>query len=715
MAQKAASRTSRRRVVAKPARRKKAAGRIQRPAAAGNPLLEAWTGPFELPPFARLRSEHFLPAFDRALAHNLTELAAIANQRAQPTFANTIEALERSGRTLDRVASVFFNLSGTDTSPEIEEIERKIAPRLAKHNMRIYQDAKLFKRVAALMRQAAGVELSEEQRRVLERYHRAFVRAGAQLKAGARRRLAAIAQRLAKLATKFNQNVLADERAFLLVLAAEDLVGLPDALRAAAAETANARALPGKYAISLARSSIEPFLQFSARRDLREKAFQGWISRGANGGETDNRRLVAEILSLRAERARLLGFDTAAAATLEFSMAKTPKAVRRLLMDVWRPARARARKERDVLQKTIAAAGGNFRLAPWDWRYYAEKVRKEKFDIDEGLIKPYLQLENVIAAAFDVAQRLFGIVATERKDLSLYHPDARAFEIKDATGRPLGLFVGDYFARPSKRSGAWMSSWREQQQLDGQVRPLVVNVMNFAKSAPGEPTLLSSDDARTLFHEFGHALHGLLSNVTYPSVSGTSVERDFVELPSQLYEHWLLQPEVLRRHARHYQTGKPISSALIKRLKVARNFNQGFQTVEYLASAIVDLELHVLQDTKALNVDSFERQTLDRIGMPDEIVMRHRIPHFQHIIGGYAAGYYSYLWSEVMDADAFEAFEATGDVFDPKTARRLYDTIYSAGGRRDPAAAYKAFRGRAPTIRALLEKRGLASTDNVQH
>ena len=688
------------------ASKRKAAARS---APAANPLLQPWRTPFETPPFDRIRSEHFLPAFEQALTDNLKEIAAVAKQRTAPTFRNTVDALERSGRLLDRVGSVFFNLSGTDTSPEIQEIERKMAPRLAKHSMRIYQNARLFKRVARLMDRRARLDLSEEQLRVLERYHRAFLKSGAQLKVGAKSRLAAIAEQLAKLATKFNQNVLADEQTFLLVLDASDLAGLPDALRAAAAQMASARGLPGKYAISLSRSSIEPFLQFSARRDLREKAFHAWISRGANGGKTDNRKLVAAILSLRAERARLLGFASAADATLEFSMAKTPEAVRGLLMEVWRPARARALEERDALQTTISAAGDNFKLAAWDWRYYAEKVRKAKFEIDAAEIKPYLQLENMIAAAFDVARRLFGITATERKDVALYHPDARAFEIKNAAGQHLGLFVGDYYARPSKRSGAWMSSWRDQQRLDAEVRPLVVNVMNFAKGAPGEPTLLSFDDARTLFHEFGHALHGLLSNVTYPTLSGTSVERDFVELPSQLYEHWLLQPEVLRRFARHYQTGRPIAPALVKRLQAARNFNQGFQTVEYLASAIVDLDLHVLRDAKGLDVDRFEQQTLTRIGMPDEIVMRHRIPHFQHIIGGYAAGYYSYLWSEVMDADAFEAFEETGDVFDGKTARRLYETIYSAGGRRDPAEAYKAFRGRPPTTKALREKRGLAA------
>jgi peptidyl-dipeptidase Dcp len=703
------------RTAKRPAKRAPAAAASKRQAAlrsahAANPLLQPWRTPFETPPFDRIRSKHFLPAFDRALADNLKEIAAVAKQRAAPTFRNTVDALERSGRLLDRVGSVFFNLSGTDTSPEIQEIERKMAPRLAKHSMRIYQDARLFKRVARLMDRRASLDLSEEQLRVLERYHRAFRKSGAQLKVGAKKRLAAIAERLAKLATKFNQNVLADEQTFLLVLDPTDLAGLPDALRAAAAQMASAHGLPGKYAISLSRSSIEPFLQFSARRDLREKAFHAWISRGANGGKTDNRKLVAAILALRAERARLLGFASAAEATLEFSMAKTPAAVRGLLMEVWRPARARALEERDALQTTITAAGDNFKLAAWDWRYYAEKVRKAKFEIDAAEIKPYLQLENMIAAAFDVARRLFGISATERKDVALYHADARAFEIKNAAGRHLGLFIGDYYARPSKRSGAWMSSWRDQQRLDAEVRPLVVNVMNFAKGAPGEPTLLSFDDARTLFHEFGHALHGLLSNVTYPTLSGTSVERDFVELPSQLYEHWLLQPEVLRRFARHYQTGRPISPALVKRLQAARNFNQGFQTVEYLASAIVDLDLHVLRDAKGLDVDRFEQQTLQRIGMPEEIVMRHRIPHFQHIIGGYAAGYYSYLWSEVMDADAFEAFEETGDVFDGKTARRLYDTIYSAGGRRDPAEAYKAFRGRPPTTQALREKRGLATS-----
>src|SRR5262249_37321929 len=422
------------------------------------------------------------------------------------------------------------------------------------------------------------------------------------------------------------------------------------------ARTATERGQKAKHAITLKGSSIEPFLQYSARRDLREKTFNAWITRGANGGKTDNRKIVAEVLALRAERARLLGFKTAAHLALEFSMAKTPANVRKLLMAVWEPARIRAGEERDQLQQSVATEGGNFELAPWDWRYYAEKVRKARFAVDDGAIKPYLQLDRVIAAAFDVAGKLFGLAFTERKDLRAYHPEVRTFEVTRG-GRHVGLFLGDYFARPSKHSGAWMSGWRKQQRLARNITPIVVNVMNFAKGRPGEPTLLSLDDARTLFHEFGHALHGLLSNVTYPSVSGTSVEKDFVELPSQLYEHWLTQPEVLSRFARHYQSGKPLPAELLKRLEAARNFNQRFKTVEYLAAAIVDLDLHVLSDAQAIDIDDFEQEVLKRIGMPSEIVMRHRIPHFQHIMGGYAAGYYSYLWSEVMDADAFQAFE----------------------------------------------------------
>jgi peptidyl-dipeptidase Dcp len=679
--------------------------------AATNPLLAPWATPFGMPPFDQVQPEHFAPAFNRAFAENVAEIEAIVDTRARPTFENTVEALERAGRTLDRVSGVFYNLAGADTNDEIQDIERKIAPRFARHNTRIYQDARLFKRVDALMKARDGLGLTEEQARVLERYHRSFVRAGAGLAPKARERMAEIAERLATLGTRFNQNVLADEQAYLMVLEREDeLAGLPEALRAAAAQTASDRGHKGKHAISLARSSVEPFLQLSARRDLREQAYKAWRQRGANGGKTDNRKIIAEILALRAERARLLGFSTSAEAALEFTMAKTPAAVRKLLMEVWKPAKARAAEERADLDKAVLRDGGNFRVAGWDWRYYAEKVRKAKFDVDEAEVKPYLVLDSVVAAAFDCANRLFGIGFKERTDLPVYHPDVRAWEVLGADGRHIGLFLGDYFARPSKRSGAWMSGWREAHKLDAEeVRPIVVNVMSFAKGAPGEPALLSLDDARTLFHEFGHALHGLLSNVTYPSVSGTSVERDFVELPSQLYEHWFMHPEVLKRFAKHYRTGKPLPESLLKKIRAARDFNQGFATVEYVASAIVDLDLHALEAPDRLDVDAFEAETLDRLGAPAEIGMRHRIPHFQHIVGGYASGYYSYMWSEVMDADAFSAFEEAGDIFDPKLAAKLYEHIYSAGGTRDPAKLYKAFRGRQPKVQALLEKRGLAA------
>jgi peptidyl-dipeptidase Dcp len=675
---------------------------------ANNPLLERWTTPFEVPPFDRIRTDHFRPAFDRAFADNLKEIDAIAGNKQAPTFANTIDALELSGQALDNVSSVFYNLSSTDSTLEIQAIEREIAPRFAKHSMGIYQNKALHRRVDVLMRQKEKLGITQEQVRVLERYHRAFVKSGAALDAKSRKRLAAIAQEAATLGTKFSQNLLADEQDFLLVLdSEEDMSGLPEAVRAAAAQAATEHGHAGKHAITLSRSSVEPFLKFSARRDLREKAFKAWIKRGANGGKTDNRKIVAEILGLRAERAHLLGFKTPADSTLEYSMAKTPANVRKLLNEVWGPARARAMEERDALQDAVLGEGGNFKLAAWDWRYYAEKVRKAKFDIDEAEIKPYLQLDNVIDAAFDVAGRLFGLAFNERTDVPVYHPEVRVFEVTKG-GRHVGLFLGDYFARSSKRSGAWMSGWRGQRKLGGaDVRPVVVNVMNFAKGAASEPTLLSMDDARTLFHEFGHALHGLLSDVTYPTVSGTSVERDFVELPSQLYEHWFEVPEVLAKFGRHYQTGQPIPRSLIDRLKAARNFNQGFATVEYLAAAIVDIDLHVLEEPNGLDVDKFEKKALKKIDMPEEIVMRHRIPHFQHIMGGYAAGYYSYMWSEVMDADAFRAFEESGDAFDPTLAQRLYQYIYAAGGRRDPSDAYVAFRGRLPATDALLAKRGL--------
>jgi len=644
------------------------------------------------------------------MAAHKKEIAQIAVQTAKPTFANTIAALEKSGRLLDRVSRVLFNLAGTDTNEELQRIEREVVPPLAAHQTNIMLNAKLFRRVEDLYRRRSRLRLTDEQARVLELHHRWFVRAGAKLNRKAKARVAAINERLALLATQFAQNVLKDEQSWRLVLDGErDLAGLPPALRVSAARAAADMGLDGKHAITLSRSSVEPFLQFSARRDLREEAFNAWIKRGEMSDARDNRGIVAEVVRLRAELASLLGYESYAHYTLDDTMAKTPAAVQDLLAAVWPAAVRRAAEEREALARRARSEGGNFKIAAWDWRYFAEKERKALYDLDDAVTRPYFKLDNIIVAAFDTATRLFGIGFKERLDVPRYHPNVRIWEVTDKRGTHVGLFLGDYFARPSKRSGAWMSSFRSQSKVTGNVRPIIVNVMNFAQSAEGEPTLLSLDDARTLFHEFGHALHGLLSNVTYPSISGTSVARDFVELPSQLFEHWLMEPEVLKRFAVHHETGKPMPQKLLARIKKARNFNQGFATVEYAASALVDMELHATAANQDLDVNAFEHTTLKRLGMPSEIVMRHRIPHFLHIMGGYAAGYYSYLWSEVMDADAFAVFEETGDVFDRATARKLKKHIYAAGNARDPLEAYVAFRGRPPDVKGLLKKRGFSS------
>jgi peptidyl-dipeptidase Dcp len=617
-----------------------------------------------------------------------------------------------SGRLLERVGSAFYLLVGANSDAALLEIEREIAPQLARHWNRINTNEALFRRIDALMRGADGLNLDAEQKRVLERYHVTFRRAGAALGPASRARLIEIMERLATLGTAFSQNVLADEQAFALCLTGEaELAGLPAFMREAMRSEAQERGLDG-HVVTLSRSSALPFLQFSGRRDLREKVFRAFVSRGDNNGSTDNKAIIAEMVELRAERARLLGYGDFAQYRLDDAMAKTPAAVRDLLQTVWAPARERALADREALQALVQEEGGNFALAPWDWRYYAEKLRQRRCDFDEAAIKPFLTLDRMIEAAFFTAERLFGLRVEEHTDVPTWHPDVRVFEVRGSDGSPIGLFFGDYFARSSKRSGAWMTSLRDQEKLAGDIRPQVVNVCNFNKGSGGEPTLLSFEDARTLFHEFGHALHGLLSAVTYPKISGTNVAADFVELPSQLYEHWLEQPDVLRRFARHYRTGAPMPEDLLRRLIAARNFDQGFATVEYVASAMVDLDLHALASPGAIDATAFEREALSRIAMPEEIAMRHRLPHFGHIFAGdaYAAAYYSYMWSEVLDADAFAAFEETGDIFDPRTAKRLRETIYAAGGARDPAEAYKAFRGRLPSAQALLRKRGFAET-----
>ena len=679
------------------------------PQADTNPLLKAWETPHQTPPFAEIKPEHFLPAFEQAFTDHAAEITAITHDPAVPDFDNTITALERSGRLLAKVSAVFYDLVSAHSNPQILEIDKEVSLRMARHWNPIMMNAVLFGRIAMLHEKRAELKLTGEQNRLLERTYTRFHRAGAGLSEEAKARMAEINERLAHLGTTFSHHLLGDEQDWLLELSEDDRAGLPDSFIASARAAAEERGMAGKAIVTLSRSTVETFLKTSARRDLREKVFRAFIARGGNGNKNDNKDIIVEVLGLREESARLLGYPTYAAYRLADSMAKTPEAVRGLLERVWKPARERALADRDELQALIAKEGGNFSLAPWDWRYYAEKLRQAKANFDDDTIKPYLTLDHMVEAAFDCATRLFGITFTERKDIPLWHPDVRVWEVRDASGDHRALFYGDYFARPSKRSGAWMTSLREQQKLDGEVAPLIINVCNFAKGAEGEPSLLSPDDARTLFHEFGHGLHGMLSNVTYPSLSGTSVFTDFVELPSQLYEHWQERPEVLQKFARHYQTGEPLPEELLKRFLAARKFNQGFATVEFVSSALLDLEFHSQPASASRDVDAFERAELEKIGMPQEIVMRHRPTQFGHVFSGdyYAAGYYSYMWSEVMDADAFGAFEEAGNIFDPAVAKRLHDDIYSTGGSVDPEQAYIAFRGREPEPDALLRRRGL--------
>ena len=679
------------------------------PQAQENPLLIGWQTPHQAPPFDEIKPEHFLPAFERAFVDHAAEVAAITHDPATPDFANTVTALERSGRLLTKVSAVFYDLVSAHSNPAILEIDKEVSLRMARHWNPIMMNAVLFGRIAMLHENRANLKLTSEQSRLLERTYIRFHRAGAGLDEEAKTRMAEINERLADLGTTFRHHLLGDEQEWVLELGEGDRAGLSESFLASASAAAEERGMAGKAILTLSRSTVENFLTVSPRRDLREKVFRAFTARGDNGNANDNKAIIMETLALREESARLLGYPTYAAYRLEDSMAKTPEAVRGLLERVWKPARGRALADRDELQALIGEEGGNFALAPWDWRYYAEKLRQRRANFDDAAIKPYLSLDHMVEAAFDCATRLFGITFSERSDIPLWHPDVRVWEVKDASGRHQALFYGDYFARTSKRSGAWMTSLRDQQKLDGEVTPLIINVCNFTKGADGEPSLLSPDDARTLFHEFGHALHGMLSNVTYPSLSGTSVFTDFVELPSQLYEHWQEQPEVLQRFARHYQTGEVLPEDLLKRFLAARKFNQGFATVEFVSSALLDLEFHSRPAAEIGDIDGFERAQLKGIGMPEEIALRHRPTQFGHVFAGdyYAAGYYSYMWSEVMDADAFGAFEEAGNIFDPTVARRLRDDIYSTGGSVDPEDAYVAFRGREPEPDALLRRRGL--------
>jgi peptidyl-dipeptidase Dcp len=673
-----------------------------------NVLLQQWQTPFGAPPFDEITPEQFLPAFDQAFADHSAEIATITHDPATPDFANTITALERSGKLLTKVSAVFYDLVSAHSNPAILEIDKEVSLRMTRHWNPIMMNAVLFGRIAQLHENRASLKLTAEQLRLLERIHARFHRSGAGLSEVAKARMAEINEKLAQLGTTFSHHLLGDEQEWFMELGEADRQGLTESFMAAAKAAAEERGMAGKVIVTPSRSSVEPFLKSSGRRDLREKVYRVFAARGDNGNANDNNATIVEILKLREESANLLGYPTFAAYRLEDSMAKTPDVVRDLLERVWKPARARALADRDAMQALIRKEA-NFDLAPWDWRYYAERLRSRRDNFEEAAIKPYLALDYIIAAAFDCATRLFGITFEERKDVPAWHPDVRVWEVKDRKGRHKALFYGDYYARPSKRSGAWMTSLRDQQKLDGEVAPLIVNVCNFTKGLYGEPSLLSPDEARTLFHEFGHGLHGMLSNVTYPSLSGTSVFTDFVELPSQLYEHWLEQPEVLRKFARHYKTGEPLPDDLLRGFVDVRKFDQGFATVQFISSALLDLEFHSQPASAARDVRAFEQKELDKIGMPQEIGPRHRPTQFGHIFSGdhYAAGYYSYMWSEVVDADAFSAFEEAGDIFDPEIAKRLHDNIYSSGGSVDPEQAYLAFREHSPDPKAVLRRRGL--------
>ncbi|MCA0919439.1 M3 family metallopeptidase [Pseudooceanicola nanhaiensis] len=669
-----------------------------------NPLLTTWDTPFDIAPFDQISDDDFAPALDAALAENRAEIDAIAASDEAPTFENTLAAIAASGEALDKVLSVFFTVAGADSNETREALQREFSPKLAAHSSEFYANKALFQRIQTLWDTRESLELEADDARLLELTHRDFVRAGAALEGTEAERLKEVKSRLAVLGTQFTQNLLADERGWFMELSEDDLAGLPDFVISSARAAGKEKGVAGP-AITLSRSLIVPFLQYSTRRDLREKAWRAWTSRGEMAEATDNRAIAAEILALRDERAKLLGYENFAAYKLETEMAGNAQNVRDLLMQVWKPAKSQAEADEWVLGQMMKNDGVNGALEPWDWRFYSEKRRKQEHDLDETALKPYLQLDRMIEAVFDTAHRLFEL-NFRPLDLPLYHPDCRAWEVTRG-GEHVGVFIGDYFARGSKRSGAWCSAMRSQAKKPRVQTPIVINVCNFAAPPEGEPALLSYDDARTLFHEFGHALHQLLSDVSWERYSGTSVARDFVELPSQLYEHWLEVPEVLQRFATHAETGEAMPQDMLEKVLKAATYDQGFQTVEYVASALVDLEFH--DGPPPADPMAKQAEILAGIGMPHAVVMRHATPHFAHVFSGdgYSSGYYSYMWSEVMDADAFEAFEEAGDAFDAATAHALQENILSKGGSVEADTLYIAFRGRLPGVEALLKGRGL--------
>ncbi len=683
----------------------------------GNPLIADWTAPFGAPPFDVVTPEHFRPAFEHAMALHQSEIAAIAQSAEAPTFDNTIVALERAGSKLDRVQRTFSAFTSSATNDELRAIQREMAPKLAAHSSAIALNKDLFARIDGLYASRDTLDLNAEQARVLERTHTRFVRAGAELTGDDRNRLAQITEELASHYTAFSQNVQKDAEAFALVLETdEDRAGLPDFVLSAAAQAATERGMDGKHVITLARSSFEPFMTFSTRRDLREQVFNAWTNRGDNENEFSNADTIRQILQLRLERANLLGFESFADFRTANTMAGTPEAAHALLSEVWDGAIAKAEAEAQEIVNVMAEEGVEHSLEPWDWWYFSEKSRSRLYELDEDAVKAHLSLDNVLAAQFAVAERLFGVSFTEREDIPVYHPDVRVWEMSSADGEPLGLFYGDYFARPGKRSGAWMSALRVQHKLDGRIAPLIMNNCNYNKPAPGKPALITMREAEVIFHEFGHALHGLLSDVTHPSISGTAVDYDFVEFPAQIYEHWMREPAVIQEFALHHETGEPMPQELLDKLRAAGNAKSGFDNVEYIASGFVDLAFHRLTDPDIiadLDINSFEDGVLAQAGMPAAIEMRHRSPHFLHAFAGelYAGGYYTYMWAAVLDNDGYAAFEEVGDPFDQELAKKLYENVFSAGNSQNAMDAYVNFRGREPSVDPLLVNRGLQSAD----
>jgi peptidyl-dipeptidase Dcp len=679
-------------------------------AAVANPLLSQWSTPWGAPPFAQIKAKHFKPAIEAGMARHRAELALIANDTAPATFQNVIVAMEKSGQDLTRSGGIFFNLAGMNSTPALQALEGPLSAKYSAHSSAINQDPKLFARIKALYDNRASLSLQPEQARLLERTYSTFVRGGALLDGAQKTRIAAIDSRLSELQVKFGQNVLAGQSSFALPLKTEaDLEGLDAAFRAAAAAAAKERKIDALGVVTLTRSSFEPFLTQSKRRDLREQVQKGWMAVGGTPGATDNRVLIKEIIDLRNERAKIMGFKTFAHYQLSDKMAKTPEAAMEMMTGVWNASVATAKRERAMLQELAASEGLQGELKSWDWWHYAEKVRKARFDIDENDTKPYFELNNMIAAMHWNATQLFGLTFKKVTDVPIWHPEVVSYEVMDKNGQKIALWYGDFFARQSKQSGAWMSSFRDQQRLVGDIRPIVYNVCNYTKAPAGQPVLLSFDDVTTLFHEFGHALHGMLSDVTYPSQSGTNVLRDFVEFPSQILEHWVTTPEILNRFAKHHATGEPIPKALVDKLLAAKNFNQGWATSEFMMAALMDMKMHMHEGPAPADIDQWEQRILSELGAIPEIVVRYRPGYFKHTFeGGYAAGYYSYIWAAVLECDAFQAFVEKGNVYDPATSAKLKEFIFASGDKADPMDNYIRFRGRAPGVEALLKDRGLS-------